>query len=181
MIQGDHASVCFSTVLGVLSDTHGSRKRMFSMADLLLSGKGAEKLYHLGDNYRDGQELAAAGYPVSFVPGLWCAEYQQPRIAHVITEEIAGLRLAAAHTLEEARKKAPDAGLYLFGHTHCARAEKENGAILINPGHLKGASSKGEAPSAALLEIGRGSLHAVILEMDGSIRFEKNLSLRGLR
>ena len=58
-----------------MSDTHGNRSLMHAAADAMVMA-GAARIFHLGDDYQDAEELALAGHDVTVVPGLWCPEYR---------------------------------------------------------------------------------------------------------
>jgi predicted phosphodiesterase len=161
------------TVLGVMSDTHGNRPLMFRVADRMIRKHLVEIVLHLGDNYGDGLELAAAGYPVRVVPGLWCDEYADGRTPKVLVENYDGLTVAWAHTHEAIlRGPARNAVLQCSGHTHEPRLELRGGKLSINPGHLKGRMDRGHRASYAVLDIGPEMVWASIHETNGDLREE---------
>ena len=90
-------------VLGVMSDTHGNRKLMHQVADLMTDQLKVQLILHLGDDYPDAQELALSGRPVRMVPGLWCDAYHNARIPKRIVEDFDGLKVAMAHADKDLR------------------------------------------------------------------------------
>ena len=157
-------------ILGVMSDTHGNRALMHRVADQMMRDARAECILHLGDDYTDGEELAMAGYPVEFVPGLWCAAYRSPRAPNMRVLEFAGVRVALAHDMRDIHGPARAAQVVLVGHTHEARIVCREGVLYVNPGHLKASKHRGEYPSYAVVDIRPGEVTAAIHERDGSVR-----------
>jgi putative phosphoesterase len=164
-------------LLGVLSDTHGNRKLMHEAATLLIDRLGATVLFHLGDDYGDGAELNLHGCEVRCVPGLWCAEYHEPRIANVILEDFGAATVAAAHAAKDLRARELGATVILSGHTHEARIEVVGRSLHVNPGHLKARSSRGERASFATVSIEEGRAVARIHELSGAVRVEQSARL----
>lgn len=159
-------------IFGVMSDTHGNLVLMHRVAGLLLDRLHAERIYHLGDDYRDAEDLMLHGLPVRAVPGLWCDEYHHPRIAKRLVEDIDGLTLVAVHADKDLRPIDLDADIVMTGHTHQAALERVGGALRLNPGHLKTARSRDAAPSFAWVEVLPDRVEARIHEIDGKTRFE---------
>lgn len=169
-------------ILGVLSDTHGNRALMRLAAEQMIQHHHAETLLHLGDNYGDGEELAAWGYPARVVPGLWCEEYGDGRIPKVLVESYEGITVACAHTREDiVRGAGHDAAIQCAGHTHEARLECSGGKLLVNPGHLKARRDRGQRASYAIIQIAGDAIMAAIYELDGQLRREKKLARSELR
>ncbi len=168
-------------ILGVMSDTHGNRKRMHRVADQLVRDHGATLLFHLGDDYGDGEELAHAGHNVRFVPGLWCDEYRNPRIPKYLVETVEGLSIACAHTDKDIPPRDRNADIVLTGHTHVAALRRVGRSVWLNPGHLKPRSSRGERPSYAIIEIEADAITCCIHEVDGTVRTEACLPRKPAR
>ncbi len=157
-------------IIGVISDTHGNRALMHRAAAQLTEQSKADCIVHLGDDYRDGEELAMAGYPVEQVPGLWCPAYRNPRVPNMRVLEADGVKVAFAHDVRDIRGPGRTAQVVLVGHTHEAGVEVEHGVIHVNPGHLKGSIHRGEHPSYAVLRVSGAGIEVSIHELNGSVR-----------
>lgn len=157
-------------ILGVLSDTHGNRALMHDAAQRLLREHRADRLYHLGDDYADAEELAFAGHDVRYIPGLWCPEYRDWRVPNTLIDEYNGVRISCAHAEQDLKRKEREAHIVMCGHTHVARIIREDGAIHLNPGHLKAPRDRGQLPSYAVIRIDERALHLAIHEIDGALR-----------
>lgn len=167
-------------VFGVLSDTHGNRKLMHQTADLMVREFGVELIFHLGDDYDDGEDLAAYGHTVFALPGLWCPQYLQSDIPKRIEKHIEGLTVAAAHAEKDLTPASRGSAIILTGHTHEAGIEKMGMSLRINPGHLKSPTSRGERASFAVVSIDAKAVEAVICEIDGRLRLERKVSRKDL-
>jgi putative phosphoesterase len=167
-------------ILGVISDTHGNVRLMHQAADLLFQKLAAEVIIHLGDDYADALLLEMAGHAVWAVPGLWCPEYHGYRVPKARVETVEGNRLAFAHTERDIALVRPGAGLLLCGHTHSARIALEDGAVCMNPGHLRRPTDRGERASFGLITLSGQEVMCAIHETDGKPRllrrFEKGPS-----
>ncbi|MGI6460628.1 MAG: metallophosphoesterase family protein [Candidatus Hydrogenedentales bacterium] len=161
-----------AVVLGVMSDTHGNRFLMLQAADIMKQ-LGATRVFHLGDDYSDAQELAMSGLDVHKVPGLWCAAYRDSRVPKRIVEVVDGVSIAAAHAPKDLRHSEHSADIVLTGHTHASAIEHVGHAIYLNPGHLKSSQSRGQRPSFAMITITAKEIHAAIHELTGAVRFER--------
>jgi putative phosphoesterase len=171
----DDLSPCLETLvimkIGVISDTHRNRRLMHAVAEKMTADLGATLLFHLGDDYADGEELSHAGYDVRYVPGLWCPEYNRSTISKRVSESCAGVAVVAVHALKDLR--APDLSndVILSGHTHKALVEQVGPVLYVNPGHLKGLKDRGERASFATLDLEPGIVTATIYEATGEPRF----------
>ncbi len=159
-------------ILGAMSDTHGNIELMLEVAGDMAGLFQAKVIFHLGDDYRDADELIAAGYRVRRVPGLWCAEYHDNHIPKRLVEEFDGIQVACAHADRDLRYPERAAGVVLTGHTHKAQVLLLGRSLYVNPGHLKsGSASRSERPSYAVIEIGRTEIRASIHETaNGAVR-----------
>ena len=125
----------------VLSDSHHDREQV---QRALREQPDAQVVFHLGDGVRDMQELPElAGKTVLTVRGY------EPygTLPEFLTGEWEGVRYYACHgqaehadisnelLLEKAREH--NASLVLYGHTHEQAADRVNGVLLMNPGHLR--------------------------------------------
>lgn len=124
--------------LGIISDTHGNKILMEKVCNYLIDDKNVNMIYHLGDNYEDGEYLISIGYPVKVVPGLWCDQFNDWKTPKIIIEEINNIKIAFAHTLDLILKSSGrECHIQCFGHTHTPFLKRENKKIYFNPGHLK--------------------------------------------
>jgi len=153
--------------LGIVSDSHGNRRLLHEAVDQLTGVLGAGRLLHLGDYYDDAEELRHAGYTVDAVPGLQCAAYRQPQVPNTLVLDFDGLRISATHADTDLGPKAWAAQVVMHGHTHHAIIDPRDGQFRLNPGHLKAARDRGDAPSFALLETTPDTVTATIYELDG--------------
>ena len=156
--------------LGVMSDTHGNVALMHSVADTMVERFGAGVIFHLGDDYADAEQLVLAGHDVRLVPGLWCPEYHDGRIPKRLSEVFDGLAVACAHAEKDLRHTERRAAIVLTGHTHVAAIQTEGRSLYVNPGHLRSSTSRGEAPSYAIIDIGPERVSATIRELNGHVR-----------
>lgn len=159
------------TVIGVMSDTHGNVRWMHEAAGLMKERFGVDVIFHVGDDYRDAEELAMAGYDVRMVAGLWCDEYRSPKLRW-FNETIDGVRIAGCHADKDLRATERGADIVLTGHTHVAAIEPIGNTLYLNPGHLKRDLDRGQRPSFATITLDNGHITARIHERNGAIRNE---------
>lgn len=158
-------------IIGVMSDTHGNRRLMHQVADLMKRTFQVELIVHVGDDYPDAQELRLIGHNVRMVPGLWCEEYHDPRVPKRLYIECDGISLSAAHAEKDLGAAELRATVVLTGHTHVAKIEKVGRSLHVNPGHLKHPKlDRGQAPSFAIITTSDESVHVAIRELDGAVR-----------
>lgn len=139
--------------IGVISDTHENTLLMGKVCSHLLHKEKVYTIYHLGDNYEDGEYLMSMGYPVKVVPGLWCDQFEDGRTPKVIIEEINNVKIAFAHTLDLILKsRGKECHIQCFGHTHFPIIKKENNKICFNPGHLKRQVDRGNEASFGIIK-----------------------------
>ena len=137
-----------SSLIGVLSDSHGSADTTARAVDELLS-RGAQTLIHLGDIETEAviDELVGHNARIVFGNCDWneqalrhYAELVGVRVDHPLgIVEIDGKRIAFTHGhLDRLMREAIDEGVdYLFyGHTHTVCDERCGKTRLINPGAL---------------------------------------------
>lgn len=158
-------------IIGVMSDTHGNRRLMHQVADAMRALHNADLIFHVGDDYADAEELAAAGHAVRMVPGLYCDEYHDGRIPKRIVVQCDDITVSAAHAEKDLRAAELAASVVLTGHTHVARVMKAGRSLHVNPGHLKNPKlDRGERPSFAIIDTGDGSVEVTIYELTGEPR-----------
>jgi len=155
----------------VLSDSHSSMDFMERCVEDVMP----ETIIHLGDYYRDGQELSRMYPDIPFyqVPGN-CDEYSFLDYGPVTAvEKIGGVKLYMTHghrhrvksslcsLLQDAR--AAGAAAVLYGHTHIPDCHREaDGLWVLNPG-----TSGFFGSTAGLIEIEDGAItQCRILRLD---------------
>jgi len=174
-------------LVAVVSDTHGNRAGMASLAARLQALKVKEVL-HLGDDYQDIKDLAAAGFEVLAVPGIYCPEYARARPPNRRVVQLAGVKMLLSHTPQRHRHdrpgdpdpEAPPPGvkLVLYGHTHVPSLEEKDGVWRLNPGHLRPHPDKGHPPTFALLELASRKVRVSIQRLeDGEVLLEREISV----
>lgn len=160
-------------MLVVLSDTHGNvflMEKALRMSQTLFADM---QVIHLGDNWEDKEYLEKIGYAVSAVPGLWCPEYHHPHIPRARVEDIAGIKIAFAHTEADLPSPLEKVELLLCGHTHRYRIDLRNGIPFMNPGHLKREKDRGQPASFGIVQRDETSLHLSILDLSGVVLQEQ--------
>ncbi len=126
----------------VISDTHGelALARQICLEDK----EGFDKIFHLGDFYKDGVSLGEEmGIPVHAVKGN-CDGSMCPTDYEIVEVEFGNLYLAHGHfdnvnnDYQNICYKAQslDCKGAIFGHTHIGLFHKDQGIYLLNPGSL---------------------------------------------
>ncbi len=157
-------------IIGVMSDTHGNRKLMHRVAAQMAASHRAALIFHLGDDYGDGEELDRTGLETCIIPGLWCSEYGQLSVPNKRIETFDGVSFACAHADKDLAAREFAADVIMTGHTHVAQIEKRGGSIYLNPGHLKSDFDRGQHPSYAIVQIRPEILDVAIHEIGGAVR-----------
>lgn len=135
----------------VLSDSHSS----FSFMRRCIEYVKPDAMIHLGDYYSDGQTMAEEypHIPLYQVPGNCDAHRGYIPDPEIQLLKLQGLRIYMTHghrhgvkmtlckLLQEAR--AVDAQVVLFGHTHSALCQFEDGLWILNPGPANYGGSAG--------------------------------------
>lgn len=163
-----------------MSDTHGNRRLMHEVADVMVGSFGVTTIYHAGDDYTDAEELDFAGHIVRMVPGLWCPAYTAGRVPRQIIDHVDGITIAMAHADKDLRHVERSATVIVTGHTHVASVERLGASVYLNPGHLKAPIDRGQRPSFAVLTLEPKRLRIEIREVDGALRFGRTLSRSSL-
>ena len=165
-------------VIGVLSDSHGNLELMHN-ALVLLDTCGVTRVYHLGDDYSDTEQLVAEGRTVGRVPGIYAQEYKDPAVPNKLVENVDGIRIMFVHAEQDvtgADLAASD--IVCVGHTHIHELRDDVHHLMVNPGHLKGPTSKNQPPSCVVIETGAGRATVRIMELDGRVIDEINKDFR---
>jgi putative phosphoesterase len=152
----------------VLSDTHGRIERVLRLLPLL---SGLDGIVHLGDNLRDGGQLArASGLPVHQVGGN-CDGVTRRDDALKVLETPYG-RLLLTHGHLHGAKSGPqrlvyqaremDCAAVLYGHTHVPFCGEWEGVRLLNPGSIS-FPRHDSVPTYAILTLGPGSFSCAVV------------------
>ena len=147
----------------VLSDSHAG----LSFMRLCIQRVKPDAMIHLGDYFEDGKDMAEEfpHIPMHQVPGN-CDRYRMVAFhPEQLCYPVGGVKLFMTHghnqkvkmTLALLKKEAKEMGAQaaLFGHTHCAYCEKEDGLWLLNPG-----SCGSYGGSVGLMETENGQITA---------------------
>ena len=129
-------------ILGVVADSHYYRNMLEKVAERF---RDVDAVVHLGDCWRDGEELAAlTKKPVHAVRGNCDSVMDGPAEAEFERE---GVRVLLTHGDKFQIKYSPfrlnlyarekNCQLCLYGHTHVADQIDERGVTMVNPGALK--------------------------------------------
>jgi len=155
--------------IGIISDTHKNTALHTSALDELMD-YGVSKVYHLGDNYSDGELEIEMGVDTIRVPGLYCPEYSDKSIEKIAYDIVQGVGIVMAHDQNEIKDKDISCNnIILFGHTHKAELTILNGRLYMNPGHLKSEKDKGRPPSYGIISIDYGAIDAMLRETGGKV------------
>ena len=153
-----------------LSDTHGDTGSIRD-AMPLIRAIDPQIIYHLGDFTLDAAALRAlTDIPVYAVRGNCDGSSTEPLVRE---ETIDGVRILVTHghacqvksgteMLLNAAKSSQCAAA-LYGHTHWAQIEREDGILLVNPGSLSRPRGRAEG-TMALLMIEDGRIDATLLK-----------------
>lgn len=155
----------------VVSDTHGSGELL---EQALLAQPQAAAVIHLGDGAREAQDMADKFPQLPFYPVRGNCDWG--RLADDLPisrlERFAGRRVFCTHghaydvksglyrAVMAARENKAD--VLLYGHTHQALADYEDGLYILNPGSL----SRGGRPSYGLLDITPQGIVTRVVEVD---------------
>ena len=153
------------TRVGVFSDSHGDHRAI----DELLEKMGyLDAVCFLGDIARDAYHIEDRLSQMPNYPRLYAVrgnnDYRDCPMPLEQLVELGGVRIYMTHghivsSLMTLAYKARenDAKIALFGHTHQALCEVEQGVMLINPGSA-GNYCRGGRARASVLEIERGNV-----------------------
>lgn len=128
----------------VMSDTHGDSK---SLRQAILSQPKAEAVIHLGDSQGEVEQARLAFPEKTFlmvrgncdwgsslpVTGEFDAEGHKIFYTH---GHLYGVKSGDYNIISAAREKKAE--ILLYGHTHLAREDYEDGLYIMNPGRLSG-------------------------------------------
>ncbi|OGS37570.1 MAG: hypothetical protein A2293_00175 [Elusimicrobia bacterium RIFOXYB2_FULL_49_7] len=162
--------------IGIISDTHRNPTLHGEALDILIDKKHVDRIYHLGDDYRDAELEINRGIDLVRVPGLYCPEYADRSTDKVAFDVVMGVNIAMAHDIKDIPKNDLLCNdIILHGHLHKYEIRIENGKTFLNPGHLKSAKDKNQSPTFAFLDIDYGEVLAQILDMSGKPQLSMKL------
>lgn len=128
----------------VVSDSHGGIKKL---QEVIEAQPTAEVVIHLGDSEIDLGVLSSSFPDKMFLAVKGNCDYYS-ELPLTCEREFEGVKLFCAHGhtlnvnsgLEQAKAAARDCGakVLLYGHTHKAMTDYEDGLYVMNPGALKG-------------------------------------------
>lgn len=176
-------------IIGVMGDTHGFLTEMREAALKMLKSYNAELIIHLGDDSTDADELRAFIPDIISVPGIFEDRYKDPKFPNRIIQEFEGVPFLMTHTptrdphdihgdIDPTEAAANgDVKVVLHGHTHQPAVEEKNGAIYINPGHMKPDDKRGNRPTFAMIDLTPPKMRVRIIETGGEVVEDKTLFL----
>jgi uncharacterized protein len=167
--------------IGIVGDTHRNKENLNLVVEWLMKRQRISMLFHLGDDYSDVMELTDRYIEVVQVPGIYDGEYTNKSVPATVVETIQGLDILLVHALDKdlTREEAIRSDIILFGHTHRAELRLEDGALYMNPGHLKGPMDKNAPPSFGLLDIQDKNVNVKIINLDFKVVQEMSLLRSG--
>ena len=121
-----------TTILGVISDTHGLLRR-----EAVEALRGSDRILHAGDiGAREILEKLAQIAPVTAVRGNVDTEAWAQGIAETEVVEAGGVSIYMLHDLGRFDLKPEAAGfrVVVSGHSHQPKMEERNGILYFNPG-----------------------------------------------
>lgn len=124
----------------VLSDTHGNRAAIDSIAQIL---RESDMVIHLGDTSQDGN------YIKKYNDNTYCLNGNCDAMSlgeNELTLEVEDVKIFACHghrysvksTLQKLTERAKEhgCGIALYGHNHRANESEIDGILTINPGNM---------------------------------------------
>ncbi len=160
--------------LAIISDTHLPRGTRALPGECVRRLREADAILHAGDFMELSvlAELEALGPPVHAVRGNVDSAELQARLPAVREVAVEGARIAMLHDagpaagrLSRMRRRFPDAGAVVFGHSHIPLHERDDGFAIFNPGSP---TERRRAPhhtmGMATVEDGRVAFELVMLD-----------------
>lgn len=154
--------------IGVISDTHRMERYIYKVVDALNKAQ-VDVIMHLGDNIQDVEEIEKlTGKTVINVKGNCDFNTEVPgeRVESVGNKKVFlthGHNYNVKMELNRLKYKALELGveIVLYGHTHIADINYEEGIWFVNPGSV-GASRLGPN-SFALIKISKNNIEPSIV------------------
>lgn len=178
-----------TSILGIMSDTHGNLTEMRRVAAMMLEKFNVDVIIHLGDDATDADELKSLDIEVITVPGVFEERYLDAGVPNRIIRKFEGVPFLLTHTPVRDRHdiegdidpteavKLGDVNVVLYGHTHLPAVSEKYGAVYINPGHLKLDCNRGDEPTFAIIVLNPPKMDIKFIGLDGKIKNEKRVSL----
>src|SRR3954451_22485566 len=154
-------------IIGLVSDTHGLvRDSLFTAL------AGVSQILHAGDvGGRDILDALSALAPVQAVYGN--VDPMDGLLPAQIALEVGGISIHVSHG-HELGSPTParllsrySADILVFGHTHRAVVERQDGRLVVNPG-AAGPKRFNLKPSVAILRIANGSAQMELVTLAGT-------------
>lgn len=152
----------------VLSDTHGRKAEIEKLSAVF---KDVDYIIHLGDGHRDMLEVSALYPEKTYLMKGNCDMFPALKEEVLETE---GVRFLLCHgdlygvksTLKKVveRAKERDCQVVLYGHTHRAEIETEDGVLCVCPGSLRYPIHLGG--SYALINVEKAKAYPVLIGND---------------
>lgn len=152
--------------LVVLSDTHGNIKGVESLQPLFAEN---DLVVHLGDGAGDMREIFRLYPEKVYLCGGNCDFFTHyPEEGELDVEGVKifychghkyGVKSGLQKLAQEARRRGCQVALY--GHTHCARCEKIERVLCINPGSMR--HNVGHGGSYAYIVVHKGEITSTIV------------------
>ena len=166
--------------IGLLSDTHGNESLLHTALEYLVNQYKVDKLYHLGDNYHDGNTIKAYDVPLVQVPGLYCQQYICDQFPNLIIDETNEVKIGLIHDfaqLEKENQNRDKFDILCFGHTHQYDIFDHAGeAWMVNPGHLKNFTDRNSPATFGILEIG-DQVNVKIISTNDQVLLSKQIRI----
>lgn len=167
--------------IGLISDTHGNFELLEEAADFLVHQAKINRFYHCGDDYTDAELLLDYGLPLLRVPGMFESLYKKKLVPIIQKDELEGWLILLLHDINDLTIEAyQNADIIVYGHSHNYKAEKKEGKIFINPGHLKDLSHKNRPASFGLLSISQRNISVKIFGLSETILIDVDFSTEDL-
>lgn len=153
----------------VFSDSHND---YFTLRDIVLSQPSAEVFLHLGDGDREFEYLKA-NFPFRIMRGVrgncdWGSVGEISDTAIFASKKIFfthGHAYGVKSGFEKLKREAVKAGadIALFGHTHVAMTEYDNGIYYMNPGSV--VSPQHGPPSYGVIDVTEAGIVTFIVKL----------------
>ena len=152
----------------VFSDSHHDVNGM----TYVLESESPDMVIHLGDSMNDAQTLSRLFPEIAFETVCGNCDFENMDSEKTIIIDnfkffmTHGHRYHVKSGISKLIQKGSDekADIVLFGHTHKAYIEKENGAWIINPGSISRIYKMDKHPSYARITIENGEIACSIVE-----------------
>lgn len=157
--------------IGVVSDSHGNLTALKQAIDQM---GDVQVIFHLGDYREDGDVIRKwkKDIPVYCLRGNM--DYNDPQGEDFVKTTYAGKTIIACHGHAFGVKnslnnyfyqaKSQNADIALYGHTHCAFKEIEEGILFMNPGALS--YTPGRCKSFGVITIENDSATGEIIPLE---------------